>query len=129
MIVLEIKNKTMNENTLYLIGAPVLLFVEAWILTMLAHYMREKSLKLIFAINVALISSLCLSGITRFLTPYTGVLLAFMISLSLVFIFIYGCLTEKAGLDRKASFGITVVYLGVDLAMKVSLVAFAKIFF
>ena len=107
----------MDTNTIYFIGVPMLLF-EAWFMSTLANFAKEKSLTLIYTLYVAMASSICLNGITKMLTPYTGVLLAALISLSIIFVFIYGCLTTKAGLGGKASFLITTVYLGVDLVIK-----------
>lgn len=109
----------MNETTLYLVGVPILLFMEACFLMWLANTVREKTLRLRSAIYVVLISGICLNGIAKFLMSYMGVLWGFLISLLIVFIFIYGFLTEKTFLSGKASFWIAVVYLGVDLILKI----------
>ena len=108
----------MDTNTIYFIGVPMILLFDAWLMSTLANFAKEKSLTLIYAFNVAVVSSICLNGITKLLMPYTGVLLAALISRSLIFVFICGCLTTKAGLGGKASFLITTVYLGVDLVIK-----------
>ena len=114
----------MDAKTLYyLIGGPILLFSEALLLIMLTHFVREGSLKLRSALYVVLISSMALSGITKFLAPYTGLLWGILISLSVVFLFIYGYLTENVHLPGKNSALIAVIYLAVDPVAKVLFVS------
>lgn len=77
----------MSEPTLYLIGVPILLFLEICFLMWLVNAVQESSLKLLSAIYVVLISSICLNGIAKFLASYTGMLWGFLFSLFIVFIF------------------------------------------
>ena len=116
----------MNANTFqYLIGVPILLLLEAWFLIVLVNLAKEKSLKLLSALYVVVISSMCLSGIGKLLTPYTGMFLAFGISLLIVYIFIYGYLTENVHLTEKSAVLIAAIYLVIDLIAKASFAFFA----
>jgi hypothetical protein len=118
----------MDANTLfYLIVVPILLFSEALLLIALTNRVKEESLKLFPALYVVLISGICMSGIAKFLAPYTGLYWGFLVSLVIIFLFIYGYLTEKVHLSGKSSAWIAGIYLAIDVVAKFMLFSFAAL--
>lgn len=111
-----------------IIGAVVLMVVEARILMFLVDAATEDRLKFLSGCYVSFAIGVCSSWIARFLTPYLGLPIAYLVARAAMSCFLVGYLIDKFNMSGKVASIIAAIFLVIDIVLKVILVFALRLF-